>query len=156
MTSGKKLSLVMIVVGLGMAARGAQQPRVVNAKMTTRSAASGLESEFHALVQSQSGPAWVGYAAPAVPGERTMCCCDSGRYGRMRGGCSLEGDHGMNMNPDDSKQANLEGPEYFWVLWRVADTRVGKIRTFSEDCELNAGGLALIGPPDGRPAECRG
>src|SRR6266700_6822271 len=99
MTSAKKLGLLMLVAGLGMATpRAAEQPRLVNAKMTTRSAASGLESEFRALVQSQTAPAWVGYAAPAVPGDHSMCCCDSGRYGRMRGECSLEGDHGTNMN----------------------------------------------------------
>jgi HEAT repeat protein len=154
MTSAKKLGLFMWVVGLGMAmARGAEQPRVVNANLTTWSAASGLESEFRALVQSQAAPAWVGYAVPAVPGDHSMCCCDSGRYGRMRGACSLEGDHGMNINSSDSKQANLEGPENFWVLWRVADKRVGQIRMFSADCELNAGGLPLIWLTDVKPAE---
>ena len=154
MTSARKLSLLILVVGLGMAwARGAEQPRVVNAQMTTRSAASGLESEFRALVQSQAAPAWVGYAVPAVPGDHSMCCCDTGRYGRMSGQCSLEGDHGTNFNSNDSKQANLEGPEYFWILFRVADKRVGKIRMFSADCELNAGGLPLMWLADVKPAE---
>ena len=131
----------------GHAAEGvgaAEQPRVTNAKMSTRAVASGLESELHSIVQSQTGPAWIGYAVPVVPGDRTMCCCDTGRYGQIRGGCSLEGDHGFNMNFNDSKQANLEGPEHLWVLLRVSERKVGRIRTFSEACELNAGGLPFI------------
>ena len=154
MALAKKLGLLISVVGLGLVmARAGEQPRVVNAQLTTRPAASGLQREFQALVQNQTAPAWVGYAVPAVPGEHSMCCCDTGRYGRMRGQCSLEGDHGTNFNSNDSKQANLEGPEYFWVLWRIADKRAGKIRMFSADCELNAGGLPLIWFTDVKPSE---
>lgn len=150
----KKFSLVLYFSGLGMIAAGAaEQPRVTNAKMETRSAAAGLESEFRSLLQSQAGPAWIGYAVPVVPGDRSMCCCDSGRYGQMRGGCALEGDRGFNMNSNGSKQANLEGPEHLWVLLRVSDKKVGRIRTFSEDCELNAGGLTFVWLTDVKPPE---
>lgn len=154
MPSEKKLTLLMIALVLGaMTLRAAEQPRITNAKMETRSAAAGLESEFRSFVKNQPGPAWIGYAVSAVPGDRTMCCCDSGRYGQMRGGCALEGDRGFNMNSDGSKQANLEGPEHLWVLLRVSEKQVGRIRTFSEDCELNAGGLPFVWLTDVKPAE---
>src|SRR5579862_204981 len=154
MTSRKKLNLLLIVLILGAApVYATDQPRVTNAKMETRSAAAGLESEFRSLVQSQPGPAWIGYAVPTVPGDRTMCCCGYGRDGQMRGGCTLEGDRGFNMNSDGGKQASLEGPEHLWVLLRVSEKKVGRIRTFSEDCELNSGGLPFIWLTDVKPAE---
>jgi len=154
MTPRNKLSLLLIVFALGGVTLGAaQQPRVTNAKMSTRSAAAGLGNEFRSLVQSQTGPAWIGYAVPVVSGDRTMCCCETGRNGVVRGGCSLEGEREFNMNSNDSKQANLEGPEHLWVLLRVANKQVTKIRTFSEDCELNAGGLPFIWLTDVKPAE---
>src|SRR5689334_24160665 len=140
MTSGKKISSILIAILLGgVTLRAADQPRVTNARMSTRSAASGLENEFRSLVQTHAGPAWIGYAVPVVPGDRTMCCCDMGRNGVVRGGCALEGHSEFINNSNDSKQANLESPERLLVLLRVADKQVNKIRTFSDDCELNAG-----------------
>src|SRR5579863_3909301 len=154
MRTRKMPGLLLIVFVLSAARVRATEPtRVTNAKMETRSAAGGLENEFRRLVTSQAGPEWIGYGVPVVPGDRTMCCCDTGRYGQMRGGCALEGDHGFNMSSNDSKQANLEGPAHLWVLLRVADKKVGKIRTFSEECELNAGGLPFVWLTDVKPAE---
>jgi HEAT repeat protein len=131
----------------------AEQPRVVNAKLETRSAANGLEHEFHALVQNQKHPAWIGYAAPVVPGNHEMCCCDSSRMGAMRGACALEGDRSSTVNSSDSKQVDLEGPDHFWILFRVAENKIEKIRTYSADCELNAGGLPVFWLTDVKPAD---
>jgi HEAT repeat protein len=154
MMTRKKSSVLLFVLGLGIACgRAAQQPRMANAKMEMRSATGGLEKEFRSLVQAQGRPAWIGYAVPVVAGNHTMCCCDSGHYATSRGGCSLEGDHEFSMNSEDSKQADLEGPNHFWVLMRVAERRVERIRTFSEDCELNAGGLQLFWLTDVKPAD---
>jgi len=143
------------VFGFGMAVAtvcAAQQPHVVNAKVESRSDASGLDREFRTLVQSQVQPAWIGYAVPVIPGDHTMCCCD-GRYEMLRGGCALEGEHSMTMRSDDSKRANLEAPESMFVLFRAAERRVTKIRTYSEDCELDAGGLTLYWLTGVKPAE---
>jgi HEAT repeats len=154
MTSGKRLSLLLIAFLLGgVRLHAAEQPRVTNAKMSTRSAASGLEREFRSLLQTQAGPAWIGYAVPIVPGDRDMCCCDVGRNGVVHGGCALEGEGEFIRNSNDSRQANLESPEHLWVLLRIADKQVSKIRTFSEDCEINAGGLPFIWLADVKPAE---
>jgi HEAT repeat protein len=131
----------------------AKQPRAANARMETRSAAPGLDKEFRSLVPNQVGPAWIGYATPVVSGNHTMCCCDSGRYGTSRGGCALEGEHSFTMSSDDSKRVNLEGPEHMFVLFRVAEKKVMKIRSYSEDCELDAGGLTLYWLTDVKPAE---
>ena len=39
----------------------AQQPRIVNANVQTRSAAGGLEREFRSLLSGQAEPAWLGW-----------------------------------------------------------------------------------------------
>ncbi|HEV2349275.1 MAG TPA: HEAT repeat domain-containing protein [Terriglobia bacterium] len=154
MRSAKKLNLLLgLALTYAVATRAADQPRVTNAKISTRSAASGLESQVRSIAQNQEGPAWIGYAVPIVPGDRTMCCCNVGRKGAVRGGCALEGDHGFNMNSNDSSGTDLEGPANLWILLRVSERKVGKIRTFSEDCELNAGGLPFIWLTDVKPAE---
>jgi len=148
-----RTDVLLVVVALATTATcAAQQPRLVNAKMESRSAAAGLEKEFRSLVQNQVQAAWIGYAVPIIPGNHNMCCC-GGRYERLGAGCALEGEHSSAMSSNDSKRANLEGPEYMWVLFRAADKKVAKIRTYSEDCELDAGGLTIYWFTGIKPAE---
>src|SRR5579864_656396 len=71
----------------------AQEPRLTNAKLETRAVTSGLDREFHAIASAESGPAWIGYAVRAVPGEHQMCCYSSfedGAGNRCCRGCALE------------------------------------------------------------------
>ena len=53
-------------------ATAAQAPQVVNARMRTLSAAAGLASTFHSIKSGETGPAWIGYAVPVVPGKHAM------------------------------------------------------------------------------------
>jgi hypothetical protein len=119
----------------------AQQPRVTSAKVETRSAASGLEAVFNGIAGAQVAAAWIGYAVPVVRGDRQICCYDSDAIR----GCLLEskaGDRGVAIRGDDS--VKLEGPAYLVVLYRVEDRMVGKIRTSTPECELDAGGLPFF------------
>ncbi|HYK90964.1 MAG TPA: HEAT repeat domain-containing protein [Acidobacteriota bacterium] len=126
------LVLGLIYCGLGYA----QQPRVTNAQVTDRSAAGGLEREFRALVSGQATPAWIGYAVSAVAGEHWMCCGDG-----CCGGCRLEGNSPGRGRSTENSPVKLEESGSLLVLFRVEHGQVQKIRTFSEDCELDAGGL---------------
>src|SRR5579862_8157720 len=129
----------LIVIFAGALSMLAQQPRVSNARLETRSAAGGLEGTFRAILNAQASAAWVGYAEPIVPGERRSCCWNDG------GECSLEsrsGDHGVTVVP--SQTVKLEGPTHLVVLLRVGNHQIGKIHTFTPECDLDAGGLPLI------------
>lgn len=129
----------------------AQQPRLVNAKIETRSAAGGLESAFRAIVDNQSAPAWIGYAVPMIPGERNMCCY-GGQY--CCGGCGLEsGTVGSQAPAVAAALVRLEPPGQFFVLFRIEQRKVDKIRHYSVDCELDAGGVPFHLLTDVRPAE---
>jgi len=140
-------------------AAAAQEPHVVSAKLRTASAAGGLASAFRTIESGESGPAWIGYAVPVVPGDHRMCCNGSITNDSQEGcgRCRLEDRNGESIgqpaNGPEAKQAKLESPPSFLVLYRAAAGKVGKIRTFSPECELDAGGLPLIWLTGVQPAE---
>jgi hypothetical protein len=133
----------------------AQQPDVVNAKLVTRPAATGLRREFRALLKSLPGPAWIGYAMPLVPGDHHMCCYDCEREGTgiAARGCKLEHEGSFNFQSGEAGRVELEGPSQMCILFRVARARVAKIRVFSDDCRLDAGGLPMYWLTGVRPEE---
>lgn len=78
---------VLLAVLILLAAVGfAQQPRLSNAKLETRSAAAGLEKEFNSLLASTASPAWIAYAVPVANRDSFSCCWTNDNCG-----CSLEG-----------------------------------------------------------------
>ena len=123
------------------AAAWAQQPRVDNARMETRAVSGGLESTFRSIVAAQTAPAWVGYSVPIVRGDHQMCCWNN----NVMCGCSLEprnSDQTFTMS--NNQTVKLEGPRELVVLFRVESRQTDKIRTFTPDCNLDAGGLPFI------------
>ena len=150
------------------AAASAQPPRLTNGKVTTQAAGSPLSQSFRTLVGAQSDVAWIGYSVPVVDGERTMCCFDSnngttfvngvsnGRY--CCGACRLEpsGTETANRTAQPTVPAGpikLEASSRMVVLFRIAERKVDRIRVFSEDCELDAGGRPVIWLDGVRPAD---
>jgi hypothetical protein len=148
---------VCIRVGIGVsglvlltvAALG--QPRVVNGQWASRPAASGIERELRSLLAARGGPAWAGFSVPLVEGDHRMCCnYDSG----CCGGCALEGREGGNtVKASNPGPARLETGNEMFVLFRIENGEFKKIRMFTPDCELDAGGLPFhwftgVRPPD--------
>jgi hypothetical protein len=123
----------------------AQQPRIANARVETRSGAS-LQATFQAVTAGQGTPAWVAYSVPAAPGNHESCCwSDSYR------GCALEGSRpAANI---DNGPVMLEGSSTLVVLFRISNHAVDKMRMVSGDCGLDAGGLPFIYLTGVRPAE---
>ena len=157
--AGRIIPVLWLMIAAHCPSGAAQEPRVVNARMRTASAAAGLASTFRSIQAGESGPIWIGYAVPVVPGEHRMCC--NGSIGDSSeeacGRCRLEDRKGefigQSANGPDAKQAKLEASPSFLVLYRVAAGKVEKIRTFSPECELDAGGLPLIWLTGVQPAE---
>src|SRR5262245_44068062 len=85
------------------------QPRLQNAKMETRSASAGLEPQVRAILSSATSPVWIAYAAAAVPGERNMCCYNSG----CCSGCTLEGGRMTGTPGAATGPVRLEGHSTF-------------------------------------------
>ena len=149
----KALAFAALALLFTIAPAAAQPPRVTNGRVTTQPAASGLEAAFRRLVSTQSDAGWIGYLVPAV--HRS----DSNRWsgdtwisdglvftnGRLAT-CSLEPST-QRRTPDQpatlQNPVKLEGPDALVVLYRVENRTVQRIRSVSNDCELDAGGLSL-------------
>jgi len=126
-----------------------QEPRVVDARTRTVSAAGGLAGAFHSIESGAAGPVWIGYAVAVVPGKQTTCCNGSiGDVGDQGcGRCRLESEHGedgQSVSTGGASTFKLESPPHFLVLYRATAGKIQKIRTFSPECELDAGGLPLV------------
>jgi hypothetical protein len=113
-------------------------------------AAQGLEQKMRAA-GTGNAVTWVGYRVPMVAGPRQMCCYDMITDGdALAGGtCRLESGSGVSMNTGDSlsqrgSRVMLESPTEFIVLARMEAGRVSRIRTFTPDCSLDAGGMPVV------------
>jgi hypothetical protein len=126
-----------------------QQPPISNADLRQASAANGLAPAIQAVTGGVAGPVWIGYAAPAIPGEMNNSCCwnDGGR------GCGLEGVRPQAGTTSPQTPIRLEGPSHVVVLIRFEQGNAQKLRAFSPDCPLDAGGLPFYWISAVKPTE---
>jgi hypothetical protein len=144
-----RLLATACLVAWSLPAAYAQAPQLVNAKLETRPATADFQTQWKDAIRAQQAPAWFGYSVPAVEGNHQMCC---GSYDDRQmyscGMCWLEDeDRGASVQSDSSAASGtvkLEGPQQLIVMFRAEHGDVSKIRTFSEDCQLDAGGLPVI------------
>jgi hypothetical protein len=133
-------------------------PRILNGRLDTQAAGSNFAATFQRLVGAQTEPAWIGYSVPALTRSSTdgrVCC--GGDYwmsdgivisnGRLAT-CGLEpGDRTARTTEGQARSIQspirLEGPDTMVVLYRVEEKAVQRVRIFSPDCELDAGGRAI-------------
>ncbi len=154
------ITAVLFAVGVA-----AQQPRVENGTVTAQPAGTPFAASFRALVSAQAGVVWVGYAVPVLDSERTMCCFDSGVTSARGaaagccGACRLENSSGTTYSTGNapvttaSGTVKLEGSDRMVVLFRVVEQKIERVRVFSEDCQLDAGGRQVQWLENVRPAD---
>ncbi len=138
-----------IIPALSVVGLLAQQPQIQNARLETRPVSGALDATMRAILAAQPSPAWAGYAVPIVAGDRQMCCWDDNQRG-----CFLESGPHRTASPAAAGQpVKLEGPTHLVVLYRIEDHQVGKVRVFTPECELDAGGLPFIWLTGANPSE---
>jgi HEAT repeat protein len=116
------------------------QPRVQNAQAETRAVTGTLTAAINAIAARETSPLWIGYAVPEVAGERNQCCWNNGISG-----CGLEPvPFGQTVQMPAGTTVRLEPAGEFHILVRVGNKQIEKIRTYSVDCGLDAGGLKFI------------
>jgi hypothetical protein len=145
----------------------AQPPRLTNGRVTSQPGA-GLPQSFRTAVNAQTGTGWIGYSVPVVDGERMMCCSNGGATfvnGTMVGQaccgmCSIEPSvDGLTLTSRTPQSAapggpiKLEGADTMVVLFRIVNRQVERVRVFSEDCQLDAGGREVTWLSGVRPSE---
>ena len=133
----------------------AQQPQIQNGAVEAR-ASAGLHRDITAISASASETVWVGWRETAIDGWGNNCCWYSDDTYMSRG-CTVEptipntrGFAGMNLPdprpqfPAPSGPAKLEAGTDVVVMLRIVARHVERIRTFSDDCPLDAGGRKVI------------
>jgi HEAT repeats len=151
------------------AAPAAAQVRIDNATVTRHDGAAGLERTFRPLVKNAAQPYWIAYAVPVVDGDRVMCCwrsdagstwVEGGVVFRKSGdaccgACGLEPGRGDGTSITRSGTAapvRLETSR-FSVFYRIVSGAIERVRVFSEECAIDAGGRSVHWIDDVRPSE---
>jgi hypothetical protein len=171
MFSRRILGLAMVAMGLfALAAHpprvkaqdkpvaaAAEAPQVENAKMQTQAVAAGLQDTIAEIARRSDAPVWVAYGVEGLPGQHSACCGNYSDSDRLCGKCRLEHSEGDNITTSDSdrrtKTLHLESAGQLFVLFRIAERRVMKIRVASQDCVLDAGSLPFIWLTGVKPSE---
>lgn len=129
---------VLGFVGFGFA----QLPQITNGKVVA--VASTIEREVSAAA-AEAEPSWVAWKVPSVDGRSRSCCWysnnDEGWYG-----CGLEpreAGAAMTRPQQPTGPVPLEAGATLLVMARVANGTVERVRTFSDDCPLDAGGRTV-------------
>lgn len=135
----------------------AQQPQIQNGAVEARTS-TGLDRDITAIAAGANAPVWVGWREAAIDGWSNNCCWYSDDNYASRG-CTVEpsvpntrGFAGMSVPdprpqfPAPSGPAKLEAGTEVVVMLRIvpgsgSDAKhVERVRTFSDDCPLDAGG----------------
>jgi HEAT repeat protein len=131
----------ILALCLAVASPAAAQSNIRNADVRTR-AAGDLMRTFQELSAAE-GPHWIGYSVAAQNPDWNACCHSD--WSRGRGCCTIEENSGESLTIGSEatpRQASLEGGEVV-VLIRVAARQVNRVRTFSQNCEIDAGGRTV-------------
>jgi len=148
-------TLLSIAIVLASTTAFAQQPRVTNGQVQPQALSGPLDRAIRDLAAGSSEPTWIGYAVPIIAGERNMCCWSGdGSIGNCCAGCRLEpGTSNAVMLTTGAGSTRLEPGDQFFVLYRLEGGVLNRIRTFSEDCPLDAGGRTIHWLTGVRPSE---
>ena len=102
------------------------RPRLSNGRIESH-AATNIAKDLRALAATFTEPTWIGYAQPMIDGNHDMC-----DYWN----------NGMRLS-QSTDPIHLEPADVFFVLFRVENKEIIRIRTFSANCPLDAGGKAV-------------
>jgi hypothetical protein len=139
-----KIHLSAVAVGalLAAAAEGAAPVGLRGSAIETHGAGGDLEAATRAA--ASQGPVWVAWSVPVVSGQGDACCY-AGSWNdksRRRRGCQLDGsDHNYSITTDERSGPSSDE----LVLYaRYEGGALQKVRAFSGDCPVDAGGARLV------------
>lgn len=142
-----KLTTALLFL-VGTVAITAQQPQIQNGQVEARHVTS-LDRDIAAIAAAAAEPTWVGWREVASPGIGNSCCWYQWDREPGQRGCPVEpAAKDANGNtiptrpqfPAPSGPARLEAGTEVLILVRLADKQVERVRTYSDDCPLDAGG----------------
>lgn len=107
-------------------AQDLRTPRLSNGRIEPH-ATTNIARDLPALANTLSEPTWVGYTQPLIDGDHQMC------------------DYWNNGNryTQSTDPIRLEPADFFFVMFRIENRQITRIRTYSDNCPLDAGGKAV-------------
>jgi len=105
---------------------GAQTPRLSNGRIEPH-ATTNIARELPALAATLTDPTWIGYTQPLIDGNHEMC--DYWNNGVR---------YSSSTDP-----IRLEPADFFFVMFRIENKQITRIRSYSANCPLDAGGKAV-------------
>jgi len=117
------LAVLAVVCLLIAGTAFAQTPRLSNGRLEPH-ATTNIGKDLQALAGTLTEPTWIGYTQPLIDGEHEMC------------------DYWNNGNrySQSTDPIRLEPADFFFVMFRVENQQIVRIRTYSANCPLDAGG----------------
>ena len=118
--------LVVAVVLITATVASAQTPRLSNGRIESHTT-TNIARDVQQLAGTMTDSGWIGYTQPVIDGNHTMC--DNWNDGRT-----------MNYSTDPVR---LEPADFFFVMFRVENKEITRIRSYSANCPLDAGGKVV-------------
>ena len=134
----------------------AQQPVIQNGTVETRQVTrlGQLAGDIAGLAKTTTTPTWVGWRETATPALGNACCVMQWNDEPMQRGCSVEpaptDANGRTIEqprpvfPQPTGPVKLEAGTTVFILVRIADHAVERVRSFADDCPLDAGSRRVI------------
>jgi hypothetical protein len=136
----RRLLTALAVIFCTAAAASAQQPRVSNGQLQPQPVSGSLDRSIRDRSSRATEPTWIGYAVPAANRDSQNCCWNNGSNVT----CNLEpGSEAVKGAAPASGPVRLDSGDMFFVFYRIEQGQVSRIRTFSEECPLDAGGRTI-------------
>jgi hypothetical protein len=134
------MKALALLFAVSTAACAQDRPVVTNARFESRPFSGAPSGDLAAQFRASSAT-WLGYAVPAIPGDRSNCCWNQGAPcgQRLEGGSS-----DVVTRASAPSSVHLEASPAVDVLFRVENNTVQKIGVYSTDCSLDAGGLPFV------------
>jgi hypothetical protein len=147
-------AIVLTLAVLLLAAPAGAQPQLVTGTVQPLTLGGGFTRAALDALAANSAAAWVGYAVPALDGDRRSCCWDGDASGCCQA-CRLEPGTSSGTAVSGGNRPGVVTLESqpLHVLIRLDDGRVDRIRVFSHDCALDAGALTVHWLSTVSPAE---
>lgn len=112
---------------------------ITHVELSVQAAAADLESQIQAMIDSGSGPLWIGYAIPIIEGYHGLSC----GHVYQGEGYHLEKENNYRFSSDDDDDRPEYQAQWLQVLIRVEAGNPLRVRIFSENCPIHADGASL-------------
>jgi hypothetical protein len=147
----------LATIGIVAAATLQGQPAPIqHGHLRSETAAAGLEKTISRLLSPGGPPSWIGWSEPMVE-HRYQCCFETSRdWDRSPcGRCFLDDDHRNTANIDSNSDdcGGLDVSRTLLVFVRFEERQPSRVRTFSQDCAVDAGDQSVAWLSGVAPAE---